>query len=239
MIYDNSFHYLLPTFLVLCLSFELFAKKFCFWSTAKLVDRLTKPDMTLRLLPQVIGLISIVLLAGTCAFVIPVAITTAFALSSVHINFLMSDMQGVAHLLTGASAQVAPEQFTEIVSEQMPKAIIIIYLVVAAMQFFVLGMSGEVSHPGETNFEWAANFAEAHGENPMISLFSTGAGGTPSTAALDWSGGDISVCLHYPAYDIMQASQKVSQNDIPYFLPREERTDDLQRVQTNNARRKS
>jgi len=145
MNYDSSFHYLLPTFLVLCLSFELFAKKFCFWSTAKLVDRLTKPDMTLRLLPQVIGLISIVLLAGTCAFVIPVAITTAFALSSVHTNFLISDMQGVAHLLTGASAQVAPEQFAEIVTEQMPKAIILIYLVVAAMQFFVFAMFPSLS----------------------------------------------------------------------------------------------
>ena len=145
MIYDSSFHYLLPTFLVLCLSFELFAKKFCFWSTTKLVDRLTKPDMMLRLLPQVVGLISIVLLAGTCAIVIPVAITTAFALSSIHINFLMSDMQGVAHLLTGVSAQVTPEQFAEIVTKQMPKAIILINLVVAAMQFFVLAMFPSLS----------------------------------------------------------------------------------------------
>ena len=145
MIYDNLFHYLLPTFLILCLSFELFAKKFCFWSTTKLVDRLTTPDMTLRLLPQVIGLISIVILAGTCTIVIPVAITTAFALSSVHINFLMSDMQGVVRLLTGASAQVTPEQFAEIVTEQMPKAIIIIYLVVAATQFFVFAMFPSLS----------------------------------------------------------------------------------------------
>ena len=52
----------------------------------------------------------------------------------------------------------------------------------------VLGMSGELNYAGQTNFEWAANFAEAHGENPMISLFSTGAGGTPSTRELTWGG---------------------------------------------------
>ena len=142
--YIYPLFYFIPTFAFLCICCEFFGMKLGMKLAVKASEGLYSqyPDEISIFFPLRFSLPCATLIMFHT--LIPVVLTNFFAFSAININFLSSGMQDVARLLVDANTDVTPEQFSLILSVEIPKVIWLFYTAVIAVQFLVFALSPKV-----------------------------------------------------------------------------------------------